>query len=338
VPDKTTSSNLARLKHDGWTSIPVVPPPSRSPELEDRLARLQARGRASTAVPRPLAKGNRDEDQTATVTFLTPTANTPTANTPRATTPPSETPLADARPTGILAPERADNPNGWLPGVATSTPMWRPTWSASRSVAAGASAVSFAAMVVAMGPVFEATTGSETATSGDPAATDSGIAGEQPAPAPSVDIQTSPVDQNGTAQLLPSADGSLVADPSLDAVPRTGDPANPAANPAAGGAAAAATAPPAAPAPAPADGGGQASDNGGNAAAPQPTAPPQSAAPTSPAPSAAPTTAAPATPPPTAGPTTAAPTTAAPTTAAPTTPAPTQPPPTTPPPTSGGSG
>lgn len=343
MTDALGVSDLANLKHDGWSTDPPrstgpAESSTRSPELDDRIARLQARGRASSSRPKPPARRQppmppsperpgrpvdsheregADEAASATVTFLKP---------------PDEEPQPSEQTTTILDLEPAGD-SRWLPGVATSMPSWRPNWSISRTVATGASAVSFAAMVVAMGPLFEGAGDGETPTGGDPASGDPAPAssGEQPAPAPSVAIQTAVVDP-ATAALLPPADGVPATGPAPDPQ-ATADQTNPAVDLPPAQAAAATTAPPAtaAPAPAPAAGDGT----------PQATAAPQTAAPATPAPpaapTAAPTTAAPATPAPTA-----APATAAPTTAPPTAPAPTQPPttaaPATPPPSSGGSG
>lgn len=178
----------------------------------------------------------------------------------------------------------------------------------NRVAATGASVVSFAAMVVAMGPMFVGEATTATAAVGD--ATDP-ASGVLPLTAPSVEIEVA----KGAQPASGAADAMAVGDATAIVVASTGpDSVTPGpegtSDPSVVG-----TTPPTAP---PAD-------------APGATAPPSTAVPTTAAPNtAAPTSAEPATVPPSTGPApTVAPTTPPPTTAAPTTPAPTTAPPTT---------
>ncbi|MEZ5407005.1 MAG: hypothetical protein R2761_03205 [Acidimicrobiales bacterium] len=215
--------------------------------------------------------------------------------------------------------------------VRDGAERWVRSWSPSRLVASGASAVSFAAMVVAMGPLLQpneetatdAGTGTGTGTGEiDPALT-SGV--ESPAvsisvdplagvPGTPLDATGQPVPLSGTAPdgTLPGTASSTVgtvagastAAPTASGVsttqPAAGSPATSAAAGTTPATAAPTTQPPATAAPTTA--------KPGSTAAPT-TQPPATAAPTT-------------QPPATAAPTTQAPTTAAPTTAKPTTTAP----------------
>jgi len=234
--------------------------------------------------------------------------------------PPVDATQVQARPVLALASKAT------APGSGDQrSPAWARVglgWSPARYVAAGASAVSFASMVVAMGPLFE------TAVSTEAGVSDLEGGAVVPA-APSVTVEVNALVAPGADPAQPSADlvpaGVDSAGLPIPAAPagtpsETGPITAPVADPAPGGSVATAT---------PAQGSAPATVPSSTAAgggAPASTAPPATAAPAAPAATAAPqaTTAPPATAAPqvTAAPTTAAPTTAPPTTAAPTTTAP----------------
>lgn len=192
---------------------------------------------------------------------------------------------------------------------------WMRSWSTSRLVASGASAVSFAAMVVAMGPLLQpdeetATDAGKGAAEVDPAVS-AGV--EAPAVSISVDpLATAPgTPLDATGQPVPlsgtAPDGALPGTASSVATP--GAPGSPTTAPAVS------TTQPAVGSP------GTSAPQGTSPATPAPTTQPPATAPTTakPGSTAAPTTQPPAT----AAPTTAAPTTQPPTTAPPTTAKPT---------------
>ncbi len=204
----------------------------------------------------------------------------------------------------------------WPPSIIEQLGLdrFRLNWSPSRFVAAGTSAVSFGAMIVAMGPLLAE---AENTDAGAIEGTDLATQGAVPE-APSVEIELN--DGNGglvpgagvdPANTAPTAPG-VSADDGLGATTaQVGDSTVTVAS--------------------------NSSETVAPTTAPAATSAPTTAAPTtaggSGATTAAPTTAAPTT----AAPTTAAPTTAAPTTAAPTTAPPTTAAPTTAPPTTAGS-
>jgi len=213
---------------------------------------------------------------------------------------------------------------------------WVRSWSPSRLVASGASAVSFVAMVLAMGPLLQP--GQETATDTD-AGTGAGETDPALTPAvepPAVSISVDPLAAtpgtplDATGQPVPlsgtAPDGALPGTVSSGATPGT-----PGASPGAIAAPVGSTTQPIPGSPVT-----SAAQGTAPATAAPTTPPPATAAPTTamPGSTAAPTTQPPATAAPaTQAPTTAAPTTQPPTTAAPTTARPT----TTAPPTSKGS-
>lgn len=209
---------------------------------------------------------------------------------------------------------------------------WVRSWSPSRLVASGASAVSFAAMVVAMGPLLQPD--DEAATEAGTGETDAALASAVEAPAVSISVDPlagvpgTPLDATGQPVPLSGTapDGALPATASSVTVAGAG----PASSTAASAASTVSTTKPAAGSPA------TSAAQGTNATAAPTTPPPATAAPTTakPGSTAAPTTQPPAT----AAPTTQAPTTAAPTTQPATTAAPTTAKPTTTaPPTTKGS-
>ncbi len=196
---------------------------------------------------------------------------------------------------------------------------WKRSWSPSRLVASGASAVSFAAMVVAMGPLLQPDEEGATE-AGTGVADDAALASAVEAPAVSISVDPlagvpgTPLDATGQPVPLSGTapEGALPA--TASSVTVTG--AGPASSTAASAASTVSTTKPAAGSTAPSAGQGTTP-----ATAAPTTQPPATAAPTTakPGSTAAPTTQPPAT----AAPTTAAPTTQPPTTAAPTTAKPT---------------
>ncbi len=197
-----------------------------------------------------------------------------------------------------------------------SADRWMRSWSPSRLVASGASAVSFAAMVVAMGPLLQPD--DEATTEAGTGEADATLASAVDAPAVSISVDPlagapgTPLDATGQPVPLSATapEGALPA--TASSVTVTGAASSTAASAASTGS----TTKPAA--------GGPASS------AAQGTTPPSAAPTTQPPATAAPTTAKPGS---SAAPTTQPPATAAPTTQAPTTAAPTTQPPTTQPPT-----
>lgn len=206
--------------------------------------------------------------------------------------------------------------------VRDGADRWLRSWSPSRLVASGASAVSFAAMVVAMGPLLQPD--EEAATDAGTGETDAALASAVEAPAVSISVDPlagvpgTPLDATGQPVPLSGTapEGGLPATASSVAV--TG--AGPASSTAASAASTVSTTKPAAGSPAT-----SAAPGSTPATAAPTTQPPATAAPTTakPGSTAAPTTQPPATAAPTQAPTTAAPTTQPPTTAAPTTARPT---------------
>lgn len=199
-------------------------------------------------------------------------------------------------------------------------------WSGARFVAGGASVISFASMVVAMGPLL-AVAETTVADGAEGVNLEGGEALPNP---PAVEIAVNGATQAPTPENADPGTGAVTAAPVEAAAPVT-PPVEGSTGSSAPSAETVATTAPAG------TQGTTAATSTPTTAAPGSTAAPSTAAPTTAAPgsTAPPTTAAPGS---TAAPTTVAPTTAAPTTAPPTTAPPTTAAPTTAPPTSEGSG
>jgi hypothetical protein len=274
--------------------------------LDDRLAALQARRQASAAPSQPAwDDGGYQQPAYQQPAYQQPAHRQPVDQTTRMD-------YESHQPVLSLAADPADQYDEMTRASIVEQlglDRLRLDWSPSRFVAAGASVVSFGAMVVAMGPLLAE------AESTEAGSTEGADAAAQPAvpEAPGVEIglnsseAVDPALGTQTAQELPAADGSGgTIDPSAD----TSDPA---AGSTSEATAVASTAAPSTVA----------------------TAAPSTAAPTTAPPATNGGTQAPTTAPPTsAAPTTAPPTTPPPSTAAPTTAAPTTTP-TTPPTTEG---